>query len=56
MGSLDIDVALTDLTFDGGVARHTLTAPDGRSVSLEQDQNCQYVHVFVTDTFLADQK
>lgn len=51
VGSLDIDVALTDLTFDGGVARHTLTAPDGRSVSLEQDQNCQYVHVFVTDTF-----
>lgn len=51
LGSLDIDVALTDLTFDGGVARQTLTAPDGRSVSLEQDKNCPYVHVFVTDTF-----
>ncbi|WP_232481564.1 aldose 1-epimerase family protein [Arthrobacter sp. YN] len=46
-----IDVALTDLAFDGGVARHTLTAPDGRSVSLEQDELSPYVHVFVTDTF-----
>ncbi len=51
VGILLIDVALTDLTYDGGVARHTLTAPDGRSVSLEQDEYCQYVHVFVTDTF-----
>ncbi|WP_429387268.1 aldose 1-epimerase family protein [Paenarthrobacter sp. TE4293] len=51
VGNLLIDVALTDLAYDGGVARHTLTAPDGRSVSLEQDENCQYVHVFVTDTF-----
>ncbi|MFE4196316.1 aldose 1-epimerase family protein [Paenarthrobacter sp. NPDC056912] len=51
VGGLDVDVAFTDLAFDGGVARHVLTAPDGRSVSLEQDQGCQYVHVFVTDTF-----
>lgn len=51
VGSLLVDVALTDLTFDDGTARHTLTAPDGRSVSLEQDESCRYVHVFVTDTF-----
>ncbi|MGR0158484.1 aldose 1-epimerase family protein [Paenarthrobacter nitroguajacolicus] len=51
VGGLLVDVALTDLTFDGGTARHTLTAPDGRSVSLEQDESCRYVHVFVTDTF-----
>ncbi|MFK0009737.1 aldose 1-epimerase family protein [Paenarthrobacter sp. NPDC090520] len=51
VGSLDIDVAFTDLAYDGGTARHTLSAPDGRSVSLVQDRNCQYVHVFVTDTF-----
>ncbi|SEI73213.1 aldose 1-epimerase [Arthrobacter sp. yr096] len=51
VGHLLIDVALTDLTYDAGTARHTLTAPDGRSVSLEQDESCQYVHVFVTDTF-----
>ena len=51
VGNLDIDVALTDLTFDGGVARHTLTAPDGRGVSLWQDETCGYVHVFVTTDF-----
>ncbi|WP_281451399.1 aldose 1-epimerase family protein [Paenarthrobacter nitroguajacolicus] len=51
VGSALVDVALTDLTFDGGVARHTLTGPDGRSVSLEQDEYCHYVHVFITDTF-----
>ena len=51
VGNLDIDVALTDITFDGGVARHTLTAPDGRGVSLWQDETCGYVHVFVTTDF-----
>jgi aldose 1-epimerase len=51
VGPALVDVALTDLTFDGGVARHTLAAPDGRGVSLEQDGNCQYVHIFITDTF-----
>ncbi len=51
MGSLDIDAAFTDLKYDGGLARHVLSAPDGRSVSLLQDEACQYVHVFVTDTF-----
>ncbi|MEV7660388.1 aldose 1-epimerase family protein [Paenarthrobacter sp. NPDC089316] len=51
VGPALVDVALTDLAFDGGVARHTLSGPDGRSVSLEQDANCQYVHVFITDTF-----
>ncbi|QDW31340.1 aldose 1-epimerase family protein [Arthrobacter sp. KBS0702] len=48
---LVLDCAYTDLDFDGGVARSTLRAPDGRSVSLWQDEHCRYVHVFVTDTF-----
>jgi len=48
---LRLDCAYTDLDFDGGVARSTLRAPDGRSVSLWQDEHCRYVHVFVTDTF-----
>jgi aldose 1-epimerase len=51
VGSLDVDVSFTDLEFDGGIARQTLSAPDGRSVSLEQDENCAFAHVFVTDTF-----
>jgi aldose 1-epimerase len=48
VGDLDIDVALTDLAFGNGTARHTLAAPDGRSVTLWQDESCSYVHVFVT--------
>ena len=48
VGDVEIDVALTDLTFDGGAARHVLSAPDGRSVTLWQDESCGYVHVFVT--------
>ncbi len=51
VAELDIDVAYTDLAFDGGVARQTLQASDGRSVSLWQDESCGYVHVFVTDKF-----
>jgi len=51
VGELAIDVALTGLSFHDGVARHTLSAPDGRSVSLWQDSTCPYVHVFVTTEF-----
>ncbi|MDQ0078821.1 aldose 1-epimerase family protein [Arthrobacter oryzae] len=51
VADLDIDVAYTDLTLDGGVARQTLQASDGRSVGLWQDETCGYVHVFVTDKF-----
>lgn len=51
VGDLDVDVALTDLEYDAGIARHTLAAPDGRSVSLEQDVNCAYVHVYVSHIF-----
>jgi aldose 1-epimerase len=50
-GDLDLDCAYTDLDFDGGLARSTLRAADGRSVSLWQDEHCRYVHVFVTDKF-----
>ena len=51
VGDLDVDVALTDIAFDGGAARHTLSAPDGRSVSLWQDDACKYVHVYVNTKF-----
>jgi aldose 1-epimerase len=50
-GDLDLDCAYTDLDFDGGLARSTLRAADGRSVSLWQDEHCRYVHVFVTGKF-----
>jgi aldose 1-epimerase len=51
LSELDIDVAYTDLAFDHGVARQTLEADDGRSVSLWQDDSCAYVHIFVTDKY-----
>ncbi len=51
VGTLNLDSAYTDLEFDGGVARHTLRSPDGRTVSLWQDESCGYVHVFVTTEF-----
>ncbi len=51
VGGLDIDSAYTDLAFADGIARSTLSAPDGRSVSLWQDSSCPYVHVFVTTQF-----
>jgi aldose 1-epimerase len=56
VSGLKIDVAYTDLEFDGGIARHVLSASDGRSVSLEQDENCSYVHVFVSETFPGREK
>ncbi|MFD1212359.1 aldose 1-epimerase family protein [Arthrobacter sp. GCM10027362] len=47
-----LDAAYTDLERDAeGRARCTLTAPDGRSVSLWQDAAFGYVHVFITDRF-----
>jgi aldose 1-epimerase len=51
VGTLNLDSAYTDLKFDDGVARHTLRSPDGRTVSLWQDESCGYVHVFVTTEF-----
>ncbi len=46
-----MDTAFTDLVTDHGVARHTLSAPDGRSVSLWHDSSVDYVHVYVTSIF-----
>ncbi len=46
-----MDTAFTDLVTDDGVGRHTLSAPDGRSVSLWHDGSVEYVHVYITGTF-----
>ncbi|WP_458779189.1 aldose 1-epimerase family protein [Arthrobacter sp. D3-16] len=48
---LNVDVALTGLQFERGRARHVLAAPDGRQVSLWQDESCQYVHVYVSTQY-----
>lgn len=54
-----MDTAFTGLASDGGPhvsasdggARHTVSAPDGRSVSLWHDDSVSYVQVFVTRDF-----
>ncbi|TLM73328.1 aldose 1-epimerase family protein [Pseudarthrobacter sp. NamB4] len=51
IAALTVDVALTDLHFEAGKARHTLAARDGSQVSLWQDESCRYVHVFVSDRY-----
>lgn len=51
VADLSVDVALTDLAFDGGVARHVLAGADGQQVSLWQDAACSYVHVFISTEY-----
>lgn len=46
-----MDTAFTGLATGDGVARHTLSAPDGRSVTLWQGADAPYVHIFITDSF-----
>ena len=46
-----MDTTFTNLQTDDGVARHTLSAPDGRSVSLWHDGSVSHVHVFITRDF-----
>jgi len=50
VGDLDIDQAYSDLApVDGSSA--SLTAPDGRTVSLWQDESFPYLQVFVTHVY-----
>ncbi|AJT42744.1 aldose epimerase [Psychromicrobium lacuslunae] len=52
VAELEMDRSYTDLAFaPDGLARHTLSAPDGRSVTLWQDKACQYVHIYVSTGF-----
>jgi aldose 1-epimerase len=50
VGDLSLDDAFGDLKPDGQVTA-TLTAPDGRAVSLWQDENFPYVQIFTTREF-----
>lgn len=49
--NIRMDASFTGLVFEGGVARHTLTADDGRCVTLWQDESCAYVHVFLSTEY-----
>ncbi|HEY1156083.1 MAG TPA: aldose 1-epimerase family protein [Arthrobacter sp.] len=51
VADIAVDVALTDLHYEDGKARHTLAAADGSAVSLWQDEACSYVHVYVSTLY-----
>jgi aldose 1-epimerase len=51
VATLDLDDAWSGLTMIDGGSTHSLSAPDGRSVSLWADQQFGYVHVFITREF-----
>lgn len=52
VGDLDLDTGFGALERgDDGIARTTLTAPDGRTVTMWQDENWGFIQVFTTDAY-----
>ena len=51
VGDLELDDAFGELAVHDGQVLHTLTAPDGRSVSIRADEEFEYVQVFTTRRF-----
>lgn len=52
LGDVSLDTGFTDLTRDpDGRVRHSLTAPDGRRVTLWQGEGFDYVQVYTTPAY-----
>ena len=51
IGSTGLDAAFGGLTLRNGKHEHTLSAPDGRSVTLWTDESLAYVHVFLSTSY-----
>jgi aldose 1-epimerase len=51
VGDVELDDAFGELASEDGQVLHTLTAPDGRSVSIRADDDFEYVQVFTTREF-----
>lgn len=52
LGDVSLDTGFTDLVRDAdGRVRHSLTAPDGRHVTLWQGEGFEYVQVYTTDAY-----
>ncbi|KNY05382.1 aldose 1-epimerase family protein [Microbacterium sp. GCS4] len=52
LGDVSLDTGFTDLDRDAdGLVRHTLTAPDGRRLTLWQGEGFDVVQVFTTDKY-----
>jgi len=51
VGDLDLDDGFGGVPTPGGRGQHSLTSPDGRSLTLWGDENMRYVQVFTPRTF-----
>lgn len=51
VGDVSLDDAFGEIASEDGQVLHTLTAPDGRSVSIWADSEFEYVQVYTTTTF-----
>lgn len=51
LGDLDLNVCYTGLGGDGGFLRHSITAPDGRSVELWTDEAFGHLQVYTCPAF-----
>ncbi|MER7797385.1 aldose 1-epimerase family protein [Microbacterium sp. NPDC096154] len=52
VGDLELDTGFGSLARDAdGLARTTLTAPDGRAVTMWQDENWTCIQAFITDAY-----
>lgn len=52
LGDITLDTGFTDLARDtDGFVRHSLTAPDGRRVTLRQGEGFDYVQVYTTTNY-----
>ncbi|MEI5584538.1 MULTISPECIES: aldose 1-epimerase family protein [unclassified Agromyces] len=56
VGDVQLDDAFGELSSVDGTVEHTLTAPDGRSVSVWADDEFAYVQVFTTDAYPGESK
>lgn len=56
VGDVQLDDAFGELGSTDGTVEHTLTAPDGRSVSVWADDEFAYVQVFTTESYPGELK
>jgi aldose 1-epimerase len=56
VGDVQLDDAFGELGSTDGTVEHTLTAPDGRSVSVWADDEFAYVQVFTTENYPGESK
>ena len=56
LGDLTIDAGFGGAEFADGVSEHSVTAPDGRSVTVWGDENFRYWQVFTTEQYPGQSK